>query len=80
MGCQIFRARGHLTGRSRCLVTVSNSAANQVRSILGLNLRGSTVTADADVWLHEMSLESALMLGMNQYNGRGCQNPKMLIK
>ena len=55
--------------------TVSNSTENQVRSILGLNLQGSSVSTDADIWLHQMQVEDAVKLGLNQYNGRGCSKP-----
>ena len=58
-------------------VTVSNSAANQLRSILGLNLQGSTVDLDTDVWLHQMDVQAALRLGMSRYEGAGCQNPRL---
>ena len=55
--------------------TVSNSTENQVRSILGLNLQGSTVSTDASIWLHQMKVDDAIKLGLNQYNGRGCKKP-----
>jgi len=54
-------------------VKVSNSGENQLRSILGLPLQGSTVSMDADIWLHQMDLADALKLGMKQYEGKGCQ-------
>ena len=55
--------------------TASNSTENQVRSILGLNLKGSTVSTDASIWLHQMQVEDAVKLGLKQYNGKGCQKP-----
>jgi len=55
--------------------TVSNSAENQVRGILGLNKQGSSVSLDASIWLHQMQVEDAVKLGVNKYNGRGCQKP-----
>lgn len=55
--------------------TVSNSAANQVRSILGLNLQGNSVNLDADIWLPQMQVEDAVKLGLKNYNGRGCSRP-----
>ncbi len=55
--------------------TVSNSAENQVRSILGLNLKGSTVHIDAEIWLPQMKVDDAVKLGLHQYNGRGCSKP-----
>jgi len=55
--------------------TVSNSAENQVRGILGLNKQGSSVSMDASIWLHQMQVEDAVKLGVKKYNGRGCQKP-----
>ena len=55
--------------------TVSNSAENQVRGILGLNKMGSSVKMDADIWLHQMQVDDAVKLGLQQYNGKGCQKP-----
>ncbi len=55
--------------------TVSNSAENQVRGILGLNKMGSAVSMDASIWLHQMQVEDAVKLGIQQYNGKGCQKP-----
>ncbi len=55
--------------------TVSNSAENQIRGILGLNKQGSTVSLDASIWLHQMQVEDAIKLGLLQYNRRGCQKP-----
>ena len=54
-------------------VQVSNSGENQLRSILGLPLQGSTVTKDVEVYLHQIDLDDAIKLGMQQYEGRGCQ-------
>jgi hypothetical protein len=55
--------------------TVSNSSENQIRGILGLNKMGSSVSADASIWLHQMQVDDAIKLGLQQYNGRGCQQP-----
>ncbi len=55
--------------------TVTNSGENQLRSILGLPLQGSSVDMDADIWLHQMNLDDAVKLGLDQYEGAGCQNP-----
>ena len=54
-------------------VKVTNSAANQLRSILGLNIRGNDVSLDADIWLHQMEVDAAIALGANRYEGVGCQ-------
>jgi hypothetical protein len=55
--------------------TVSNSAENQIRGILGLNKMGSSVSLDASIWLHQMQVADAVKIGMKQYDGRGCQKP-----
>jgi len=55
--------------------TVSNSKENQIRGILGLNKMGSSVSTDANIWLHQMQVEDAVKLGLQQYNGKGCQKP-----
>jgi hypothetical protein len=54
---------------------VSNSTENQIRGILGLNKMGSSVSMDADIWLHQMQVEDAVKLGLQKYNGKGCQKP-----
>ena len=59
-------------------VQVSNSGENQLRSILGLPLQGSTVGKDVDIWLHQMEIEDALRLGQQQYEGKGCIIPDVL--
>ncbi|MFY9345282.1 MAG: right-handed parallel beta-helix repeat-containing protein [Planctomycetota bacterium] len=49
---------------------------NELRSMLGLNKQGSTVTADSDVWLHRMSIDDAVKAGMQKQQVKyGCQNP-----
>jgi len=55
--------------------TVSNSAENQIRGILGLNKMGSTVSTDADIWLHKMEVADAIRVGLKQYDRRGCKKP-----
>lgn len=57
-------------------VKVSNSGANQLRSILSLPLQGSTQIANTNIWLHEISLADILKCGIQQYQGTGCSNPK----
>ncbi|MCC5932032.1 MAG: right-handed parallel beta-helix repeat-containing protein [Cyclobacteriaceae bacterium] len=57
-------------------VTVGNSWSNQVRQMFGLNLQGSTVTMDADVFLPRLELEECLPVGFNPWNGKGCFIPK----
>ncbi len=55
---------------------VSNSGANQLRSMFGLPLQAGTVGKDAEIWLHRMQLEDAVKLGLRPYgNGSGCTKP-----
>lgn len=55
---------------------VSNSSANQLRSMFGLPLQAGTVGKDAEIWLHRMQLEDAVKLGLRPYgNGSGCTKP-----
>ncbi len=56
-------------------VKVSNSTSNQIRSMLGLNLQGSSVGSKVSVWLHQMAVEDAVKAGLNQYKGVGCSKP-----
>lgn len=56
-------------------VTVSNSAENQVRGILGLPLQGSTVKTDADIFLPRLPLADLNPTAFQRLNGAGCQNP-----
>lgn len=57
-------------------VKVSNSGANQLRSMLGLNQRGSTVKMDAEIFLPLLKIEEALPAGQLPWNKKGCQAPK----
>lgn len=56
---------------------VSNSGANQLRSMFGLPLQASSVSKDAEIWLHRMPLDDAIKLGISPYGkGSGCSVPK----
>jgi hypothetical protein len=48
-------------------VRVSNTYENAWRSMLGLNLQGSDLALDSDVWLPRMSLEDAFAI-IGRYN------------
>lgn len=73
----IYANRVELTRESvDAAVTVSNSGANQLRSMLGLNVQGSSVEMDAEIHLPHLKLEEALPVGQNPWNGKGCFNPK----
>ena len=54
---------------------VYDTQENQTRAILGLPLQGQSVNPDISVWLHRMSLETALKVGEQKYNGAGCKKP-----
>lgn len=57
-------------------VSVSNSGANQLRSMLGLNLQGSSVKMDAEVFLPLITIDEALPAGLMPWNSKGCSIPK----
>lgn len=55
---------------------VSNSGANQLRSMFGLPLQANSVSKDATIWLHRMALEDAIKLGLQSYGkSNGCSTP-----
>ena len=58
-------------------VHVSNSGANQLRSMIGLNVQGGSVKVDADIFLPKITIEEALPAGKLPWNGKGCQMPKI---
>lgn len=73
----IYANRVELTRESvDAAVSVSNSGANQLRSMLGLNLQGSAVEMDAEIHLPLLKLEEALPVGQNPWNGKGCAAPR----
>ncbi len=57
-------------------VSVSNSGANQLRSMLGLNVQGSSVKMDAEIFLPLITIDEALPAGLMPWNGKGCSIPK----
>lgn len=56
-------------------VSASNSGANQLRSMLGLNLQGNSVSTDAEIFLHKLELDEGLPVGFMTWNGKGCAKP-----
>lgn len=56
-------------------VHASNSGANQLRSMLGLNLQAAGTSMDAEIFLPKLALEEALPAGNLPWNGKGCQKP-----
>ncbi|MGV6828891.1 MAG: hypothetical protein ACWA45_05790 [Flavobacteriales bacterium] len=57
-------------------VSANNSGANQLRSMLGLNLQGNSVKMDADIFLPLITVEEAIPAGQLPWNGKGCSIPK----
>jgi len=57
--------------------SASNSGANQLRSMLGLNLQGNTVKMDAEIFLPLITIEEALPAGLMPWNGKGSSIPKV---
>lgn len=56
-------------------VKVGATGANALRSMLGLNLQGSDLKVDSDVWLPLITVDDALKAGMSQADGRGAAKP-----
>ncbi|MCF6279767.1 MAG: hypothetical protein L3J14_05405 [Flavobacteriaceae bacterium] len=57
-------------------VSASNSGANQLRSMLGMNLQGNSVKMDAEVFLPLLTIEEGLPAGLLPWNGKGSTMPK----
>ncbi len=57
-------------------VHVSNSGANQLRSMLGLNVQGGAVKMDAEVFLPLLTIEEGLKAGFLPWNGKGSSIPR----
>ncbi len=56
-------------------VHASNSGANQLRGMLGLNLQAGGTSLDAEIFLPKIELEEALPAGSLPWDGKGCQKP-----
>jgi len=57
-------------------VHAGNSGANQLRSMLGLNVQGGGTKMDAEIFLPLITVDEALPAGQLPWNGKGCQAPK----
>lgn len=57
-------------------VNASNSGANQLRSMLGLNLQAGGTAIDAEIFLPKLELEEGLPAGALPWDGKGCQKPQ----
>jgi len=56
-------------------VHASNSGANQLRSMLGLNLQAGGTTMDAEIFLPKLEIEEAIPAGSLPWDGKGTQRP-----
>lgn len=56
-------------------VKVGATGANALRSMLGMNLQGSDLKIDSEVWLPLITPDDALKAGLAQYDGRGSTKP-----
>lgn len=62
--------------KAEAAVKVKDGWQNELRGMLGLNLQGTNITADSDVWLHRLSTDDAVKAGTVKVAGKyGCQNP-----
>ena len=57
-------------------VTVPNTGANQLRSIFGLNLQGTGVAMDAEIFLPLITVDEAMPAGRYPWEGMGSNIPK----
>ena len=58
-------------------IQVQQTAANELRSMLGLPVIGSDLQIEqGPVWLHRIALDDAIAAGSQQYDGRGCMKPE----
>ncbi len=57
-------------------VSANNSGANQLRSMLGMSLRGNGVKMDTEIFLPLISIDEALPAGLLPWNGKGCTKPR----
>lgn len=53
-------------------IQVANTRANQLRSMLGLNLQGSAMKVDSEVWLPAIELEETMKVA-GAYGAKGAQ-------
>lgn len=57
-------------------IKVQMTAANEIRSILGLPLQAGEIDVETgDVWLNRISLDDAIQCGVKQLAGHGCSKP-----
>ncbi len=57
-------------------ISASNTRANELRGMLGINLRAGKVDfPQSPVWLPRLSINEAVKAGARRYSGVGCQKP-----
>jgi hypothetical protein len=57
-------------------VHASNSGANQLRGMLGLNLQAGGTSMDAEIFLPRIEIDEALPAGALPWDGKGCHKPQ----
>lgn len=73
---EIYASRVEVTREEvDAAVSANNSGANQLRSILGLNLQAAGTSIDAEIFLPKLELDEALPVGSLPWDGKGCQKP-----
>ena len=73
----IYGSKVELTRESvDASVHASNSGANQLRSMLGLNVQASGTNLDAEIFLPKIEVEEALPAGSLPWAGKGSQKPQ----
>ena len=73
---KIYGARVEVSRESvDASVHASNSGANQLRSMLGLNVQAAGTSMDAEIFLPKLEIEEALPAGSLPWAGKGCQKP-----
>lgn len=73
---EIYASRVEITREEvDASVHASNSGANQVRSMLGLNLQAGGTSMDAEIFLPIITIDEALPAGKLPWEGKGCQQP-----
>ncbi len=73
---KVYGSRVEITRESvDASVHASNSGANQLRSMLGLNLQAAGTSVDAEIFLPKLEVDEALPAGGLPWEGKGCQRP-----
>lgn len=74
---QIYASRVEISrAEVDAVVHASNSGANQLRSMMGLNIQAAGTSLDAEVFLPRIEIDEALPVGNLPWAGKGCQKPQ----